>query len=43
MAVPVFVMVTVRVLLVVLTNWFPNTSAELETLATGVGPNEDEW
>lgn len=41
MADPVLVTVTVWVLLVVLTNWFPNTRVELETLAAGVGPNPD--
>lgn len=41
MAVPELVIVTVRVLLVVLTNWFPNVRVELDTLIAGVGPNED--
>lgn len=41
MAVPVLVTVTDRVVLVVLTNWLPNTSVELEILAAGVGPNPD--
>lgn len=42
MALPVLVIVTVRMLLEVLTSWFPNTSVELEIAAAGVGPNEDE-